>query len=105
MSYFPSADSLRSAEQALRPDQQDDDEQEQRADELELGIDEQCRQLREDSDDERTQDGPPDGAQTAEHDRGEREQEDPETELEVEALRHAQERAGETGQGGASDPD
>ena len=38
-------------------------------------------------------------------DGGEREQQDPEPELEVEALGHAQERTGEAGQSRAADPD
>src|SRR4028118_2163282 len=45
-----SSDPLRAAEEALRPDPQDEDEHDQRADVLQLGGDHQRRELGEDAD-------------------------------------------------------
>src|SRR3954452_10396137 len=77
-------DPLGLAEQALRPDQQYDDEDDERPDELELGRDEQCRHLDEEADDQRAHDGAPRGPESSEDRRREDQQQDLEAQLVVE---------------------
>src|SRR3954471_13696541 len=74
-------DPLGLAEQALGPDQQNDDEYDECADELELGGDEQCGHLHEEADDQRPHDRAPGGAETAEDGGREHQQQDLEAEL------------------------
>ena len=62
-------------------------------------------ELGEQTDDEGADDRAPDGAETAEDDRGEDEQQELEADLVVEALGEAEQRAAESGERGAADPD
>src|SRR3954453_19327424 len=78
-------DPLGLAEQTLRPDQQDDDQHDQRADELELGRHEEGRDLDEHPDDQCAHDRAPGGAEPTQHRGGEHQQQDLEAQLEVEA--------------------
>src|SRR4051794_24343032 len=98
-------DPLGLAEEALGPDQQNDDEYDEGADELELGGNEQRRHLDEQADDHGTHDGAPCGAETAEHRGRKDQQQELEPELVVESLRHSEEDTGEAGEHRADDPD
>src|SRR3954464_159565 len=80
---FLLTDPLGLAEQALGPDQQDDDEYDECTDELELGGDDQRRHLHEEPDDHGADDRAPRGPETTEDGRGEDQQQELETQLVV----------------------
>src|SRR3954454_21849143 len=71
-----SADSFPAAHDALGSDQQDHDEEHQRAGVLEVGGDEELRQVDEDADDQAAYKGAPDRAESADAGRREEQQQD-----------------------------
>src|SRR5690606_4306641 len=108
MSQFmfpPSADPLSAAEDALRPEEEHEDEHAQRADVLELRWHPQRRDLDEQADDDRSDERAEGGAESAERDAGEDEQQDLLAHRELQVLRQAEHDARQRGDGAAAGPD
>src|SRR3954453_7486227 len=99
------ADPLRAAEDALRPDEEDDDQDAQGADVLQLDRHPEGDERDEESDDDAADQGAVRRAQATEGDRGEDEQQDLKPHLEVHALRETEQDAGQAGERRSGDPD
>src|SRR4029450_2649711 len=91
-------------EDALRSDQQDDDEDEQRADVLELGRHHQGGQLHEHAHDAAAPQGAVGGAEATQRHAGEHQQQQPEAHQEADLLGQAQQDAAQRRQAGAAGP-
>src|SRR3954469_10352077 len=93
------------AEDALRPDDEDDDQEQQPSDVLDVARDDQGRHLHEDSDDEAADEGAVGRAETAERDSGEHQQEQPEAHVPLDGVGQPQKDTAQGGQQATDGPD